>query len=170
MSDASLRADRDPAVSGWRRVLQSRWGLLSIAAAIGLAIAYGAGWLLGPHPDATLRPTDASPLASMDDYLGDALVEIDRTTFEPYEMFRGLQPWSATDKLGNPCLIIVEPATGSAPGRACTPAGADLLVDVGAWPAEDGSFAEGLPDGTVLRFQLRGHDVDVTVHRPSDPD
>jgi hypothetical protein len=43
------------------------------------------------------------------------------------------------------------------------------MVDVGAWPVFHDAFAEGLPDGTVIRFHLRGESVDVSVHRPAEP-
>ncbi|MFF2485379.1 hypothetical protein ACFVSU_03205 [Microbacterium sp. NPDC058062] len=150
-----------------RFAMPSRWGLVWIAAAIGLAIAYGVAWLMGPHPDHTLH-TAVSQVGFPSSY---SPVEVDAATLEPHEMFRGLQPWSATDSLGNRCLIITEPAGSSSwvHGGSCIPREADVVVDVGVWPDERGTFAEGLPDGTVIRFQLRGDEVDVSVHTPTEP-
>lgn len=151
-----------------RRGMPSRWGMVWIAAGIGLAIAYGVGWVLSPHPDATLQRTDGETPWSITSLLDYSSVEVEPATLKPYEEFRGLQPWSASDSLGTPCLFIVEPSTDYLQGSACTPQEADLIVDVGAWPVYNDSFAEGLPDGTIIRFQLRGDAVDVTVHRPAE--
>ncbi|MFB7890987.1 hypothetical protein ACFC1I_02130 [Microbacterium sp. NPDC056044] len=153
-----------------RGVVPTRWGLIWIAAAVGLATAYGIAWLMGPHPDTTLQREDGVARSPITSLLNHAPVEVDPATLEPYEVFRGLQPWTATDALGNPCLIVVEPATSGVHGGSCTPREADLIVDVGAWPAYHDRFAEGLPDGTVIRFQLRGDAIDVSVHRPAEPD
>jgi len=170
MTDTTSEAEQG-AGSRRRRGMPSRWGLVWIAAGIGLAIAYGVAGLLGPHPDTTLHrsqdPAESSQITTiLEDY---SPVEVDPATLAPYETFLGLQPWYATDFLGNPCLIISEPSTSSVHGGACTPREADLMVDIGAWPVFHDAFAEGLPEGTVIRFRLRGESVDVTVHRPSDP-
>ena len=159
-ADAELRT-----TSRRRFMMPSRWGLVCIAGAIGLATAYGVVWLMGPHPDLTLARSDA-PESQVDFLLNYSPVEVDAATLESYEMFRGLQPWSATDSLGNRCLIIAEPSDQWVHGGSCTPRQADLVVDVGVWPDERESFADGLLDGTVIRFQLRGNAVDVSVHSP----
>jgi hypothetical protein len=165
MVETGEAADRG-AVSPRRRAVGSRWGLIWAAAGIGLAIAYGVAWLMGPHPDTTLQRTRGESRSQITTLLDYSPVEVDPATLEPYETFRGLQPWSATDALGNPCLIIIEPSTSYLHGAACTPREAELVVDVGAWPVNHDSFAEGLRDGTIIRFELRGDAVDVTVHRP----
>ncbi len=150
-----------------RFAMPSRWGLVWIAGGIGLAVAYGAVWLVGPHPDLTLHQAGTA-VSQISFPLTYSPVDVDAATLEPYEMFGGLQPWSATDPLGNRCLIITEPSGSSSwvHGGSCIPPGADVVVDVGVWPDERGAFAEGLPDGTVIRFQLRGDEVDVFVRSP----
>ncbi|HEX5856600.1 MAG TPA: hypothetical protein VFY91_00685 [Microbacterium sp.] len=144
---------------------------LWVAAAVGAALVaavYGGVWLLGPRPDASLGPTAREVEAELTTSL--ALnrrwaEDLDFSTLESYETYRGIEPWSAVDYYGDPCLVLVDRVTSALLEVACAPAGADLVADVEAWPALDPDFAEGLPDGSVIRFQLRDAAVDAFVHR-----
>ncbi|MFD4959577.1 hypothetical protein [Microbacterium sp. NPDC058389] len=163
----TMPASGDDTHPSRRRATLPRWVMVGIAVGLGLVVAYGAAWLLGPRPDATLTRFRGDAVTTING-LSNAAVDVDVTTLEPYEAFMGLEPWYATDYLGNPCLLIIEPGTRYPLAGACTPPEADLIVDVGVWPAEADQFAEGLPDGTVIRFQLHRDAIDVYVHRPAE--
>jgi len=169
-AEPAARPGEGRAASSWRRLASSRAGRTWLAAGAGLAVvavvavAYGVAWLAGPHPDATLQPTngeaDLRVVGSMTWYLR----EVDVSTLRPYESFRGIQPWSAADSDGNPCLVLIERSTNMLLGAECTPPEGDLLADAGAWPAVRYEFGEGLPDGSIIRFHLHDGAVDAFVH------
>jgi hypothetical protein len=155
-----------PAERGRGRV---RWwiaaGVLTVIAA---ALAFGGARLLEPRPDAALAPlgmTDDAVMRDIRSAWGGSAEGLQETTFQAHESFRGIEPWSGLDDFGNPCLFLMDHAAAAPLGFACTPSSADVLIDLGAWPVLDQDFAEGLPDGSVLRFRLRDGAVDVFVHR-----
>ena len=151
-----------------RRLTSSPSRLLAVATAAGLAagaVIYAVATLVGPRPDATLAPTAAAP-----DELLIALVrnsgpiDIDLSTLQSYETFGGIEPWYAVDDYGNPCLILIERSRERLVDAECTPAEADLVGDYGEWPAYEYDFGDGLPDGSIVRFQHRGNSVEAFVH------
>ena len=157
---------RSPDSSRWQRMTSTRSGRTRLAVGAGVTavvILWGAMWLFEPHPDATLRLTateaDSEALALMRN--ADALWEIDGSTLKSYEEYRGVEPWSGVDDVGNPCLILVDRSAASVLGMACTPQEGDLMVDIGVWPSLDPDFSEGLPDGSIIRFHHGGDTVDA---------
>ncbi|WP_243074144.1 hypothetical protein [Microbacterium sp. SS28] len=147
-----------------RRWAWTRSPVLWVAAGVGLVAAYGVASLWGPHPDASLQATagESDPgLVALAGYLNQ---EVDPATLTPYETFRGVEPWSGVDYYGNPCLLVIERSSQYLVGGACAPAGADVLVDVGAWRGSEVHFDDDLPIGTVIRFHLRADSVDVFVY------
>lgn len=143
-----------------------RIGLIAGAAVAVLVIAYAAVWVVVPRPDATLRPVDALPDSQVYRLAAFAeVLEMDTSTLRAYETYRGVEPWSTEDRYGNPCLFVIEPSSDNLLGAVCTPPGAELYADIGAWPYSADHFAEGLPAGTVIRFHLNGNQVDAHVYR-----
>ena len=175
--DAALPPDAAPsatgrpsAASGWRRVVSERSREIWLGAGAGVvvvAIGWGVAWLGEPRPTATLSSTagraDEEVLALVAEPAG--WFDIDTTRLRAYETYRGVEPWSARDEFGNPCLLLIDRAADEVLEAACTPQEVRLIADIGAWPADvsDYAFAEGLPDGTVIRFQHRGDTVDVSL-------
>ena len=128
-----------------------------------VVILWGAMWLFGAHPDATLRLTANEADSEIADLLmnANALEFIEASTLRSYEEYRGVEPWSGVDDVGNPCLLLVDRSAARVLGMACTPQEGDLIVDIGVWPSEDPDFSEGLPDGSIIRFQHDGDTVDA---------
>jgi hypothetical protein len=130
-----------------------------------VAIMYGVATVLAPAPDATLSPTGATA----DDLLiglvrNSGPIDIDLSTLESFEPFHGIEPWSAVDDYGNPCLVLIERSRERLVEAVCTPTEADLVADYGAWPASDYDFGDPLPDGSIVRFHHRGDTVEAFVH------
>jgi len=171
-SPASESSPREAAGdSRLRQLTSSRSGRIWLGAAAGIAIvaiAYGVTWAFGPHPDATLWPTTVEPDTQVLSLMLDA--DIDLSTLEAYEPFHGVEPWFAVDDYGSPCLMIVERSTNALLEAHCTPREAELFADIGAWPAVDADFAEGMPDGSIIRFHYRGNAVDAFVHPARETD
>jgi len=164
--EPSSTIGRSPESSRWQRMTSTRSGRARLAVGAGVTavvILWGAMWLFGPHPDATLRPTateaDGEAAALMRN--ANALEFIDESTLESFEEYRGVEPWSGVDDVGNPCLLLVDRSAARVLGMACTPQEGDLIVDIGVWPSEDPDFSEGLPDGSIIRFHHDGDTVDA---------
>ncbi|GAA1991505.1 hypothetical protein [Microbacterium pumilum] len=151
----------------------ARIGLAVGAVLAVIAIAWGVTRLFGPHPDATLWATTTAnefheqfvPLI-----YDNRLFRVDRSTLVSYETYRGVEPWSVIDEFGNPCLLLEYRSAEIMLELACTPREADLIVDLAAWPVQDPDFAEGLPDGSVLRFQYHDNSVDAFLITPPADD
>ena len=139
------------------------------AAAGILAAGYAAGWLVIPHPDATLKPAADEPSAlalSMIQFLG---AQADPATFRSYEEFWTIEPWFFEDQLGFHCFMLVtEPATVD--GANCVPPGVDLYADIIPWPQLADENSEPLPAGSIIRFHYLNDRVDVYLYPPSQTD
>ena len=140
-------------------------GMATVAGVAVLAVVYGVATLLGPRPDATLSTTGAT----VDDLLvglvrNSGPIDIDLSTLESFDTFLGVEPWSAVDDYGNPCLILIERSRQRLVEAQCTPPEADLMADFGAWPAYEYDFGDRLPDGSIVRFHHRGDTVEAFVH------
>ncbi|WP_022890696.1 hypothetical protein [Agromyces italicus] len=158
------------AASGWRRMTSRRSRPIWLGVGAGLAvvaISWGMAWVGEPHPTATLASTanrgDEEVLALTAEPV--EWYDIDTTTLRSYEAYRGVEPWSARDAFGNPCLILIDRSADEPLEAACTPADAQLIVDIAVWraPVSDFAYAEGLADGSVVRFRHRGDSVDVSI-------
>ena len=104
--------------SATRRSLARRLHVVAVSARSAVATAagslrsrwsYAIATLVAPRPDASLAPTGAPP----DDVLiafvrNSGPIDIDLSTLRSYETFRGIEPWSAVDDYGNPCLILID--------------------------------------------------------------
>jgi hypothetical protein len=162
----------DSPPSGWRRAVATPAGRTTAvvgALAAVLAAGYAVGWLVGPHPDATLRPAadEASTLAlSMIDFLG---VQADVSTVRGYERYQGIEPWFFEDELGFHCFMLVT-APAFVDGANCVPPGVDLFADMIPWTELVDENSEPLPAGSIIRFHYLEDRVDVDVYTPSQAD
>lgn len=157
----------EPAESRWQRLTRSRSARFWLAAGAGAAVVaavYGVTWLFGSHPDATMWRTSSEADDQVQTLIFEEVGDIDMSTLESYDSFQGVEPWSAVDFEGNPCLILIERSTDTALAE-CTPSEGDLTADIGAWPVMDYDITEDLPDGSIIRFHHRGNSVDAYVHR-----
>ena len=154
----------------WRRATATRSRRISFLAAAVVAVAmvgYAVRWLDATIPDATLPP--------LPDAADPALIEIMRargldghfSTLQKYEPDRELEPWSVMHPEGYLCLLAVDRARETVQNAQCVPPGTELFVNLGAWPSFNDAYAEGLPDGSVIRWHLREDAVDVFVYPAS---
>ncbi len=159
-------------VSLWRRATATRSGRFWLAGGsvlVALAVVYAVSWVIGPHPEATLRVASDKADAQVLSLAAFArLAEIDESTLRGYEPHRGLEPWVAENRQGSRCMLIVERASDNLQDVNCAPPGEPVIAYVGAWPFWGDPFAEGLPDGSVFRFTLRGDVVDVDFYPAAD--
>jgi hypothetical protein len=173
-AEAASKMARSPNSSRWQRMTSTGSGRVRLAVGAGVTavvILWGGMWLLGPHPDATLRLTateaDREAVALLMN--ANSLWEIDPSTLKSYEEYRGVELWSGVDDVGNPCLLLFDRSAASLLGMACAPQG-DLIVDIGVWPSLDPDFAAGLPDGSIIRFHHDGDTVDAYLITAPDTD
>ncbi|GAA2972633.1 hypothetical protein JOD63_000135 [Microbacterium terrae] len=152
------------AAGRWHRLTAAPSLPLWIAAIAGVAITGAVAWVAGPHYDAVLQPTDREIDDPLRSQVGDD-ADLDIAGLRSYAAFRGVEPWSTIDRDGSPCLLIIDRSTDLILDVACAPAGAGAFVEAAAWPTLDRAFADGLPDGTVIRFLLGDETVDVSVIR-----
>ncbi|MGI9824251.1 hypothetical protein [Agromyces sp. Marseille-Q5079] len=172
---AGRSRDSEPPATGgpsatWcrRRMASKRSRPIWLGAGAGVAvvaIVWGVSWLREPRPTAALASTadraDEEVLALVAEYI--PLLDIDTTTLASYETYRGVEPWSARDEFDNPCLVLIDRSADAVLEAACTPEEGQLIADIAAWPASGPAFAfaEGLPDGSIIRFRHRGDTVDA---------
>ncbi len=148
-----------------RRAIATRTRRVSFI--VGLIVAvlvYAVTWLLGPHPDATLRPTagEADPALIM--LMGAIGLDADVSTLREYQSYREVEPWSVVAADGSLCLMAVAPSRTGIFTTQCVPPEAELYNDLVAWPIWDDDFTKGLPDGSVIRFHLHNNVVDVFLY------
>jgi hypothetical protein len=147
------------AISGGSRV-RRRWIVGGSLLFVGVVLA-GVIWN-AVRPEATLHPTGIAPDTNTFSAVALApLAEVDDTTLRGFESYLGLEPWLAENAQGSRCLMMLQASTMW--GIRCAPPEADLMIDIGSWPLDPGSPASGLAPGSVLRFQLRGDAIDVSL-------
>ena len=168
----------------WRRATVSRSRRISfIAASIAVVVlsGYAVTELLGPHPDATLHPTAAAAKDRVIQLMEVMGVDGDLSTLRGFERYRDVEPWSVVDAEGRRCLMALDrgrntgkPSPEGWPSgilnAQCVPPGAELFVDLGVWPAFNDAYAEGLSDGTIIRFRLREDAVHVFLYPAPEAD
>jgi hypothetical protein len=133
-----------------------------------VALWFTVAWLVGPHPDATLRPiADGADdrVVSLLEFLG---AEFDPSSMRGYQTYRGFQPWFAVDRQGYQCFMLIHVASRTLDGANCVPPEVDLFADTGEWPLLGNDDIEGLPGGSVIRFHHRGDSVDVFLYPASE--
>ncbi|WP_243074333.1 hypothetical protein [Microbacterium sp. SS28] len=156
--------DTAPPRTRWSTAIGGRRGRLVAGASVTvLALAYTLSWLVGPHPDADLRPVADEPdgvVLSMLDFLG---ADGDPAEVRGYEAYGGLEPWFVVDAQGLHCFMIIQ-RPGSVDGANCVPPGVELFADITPWPTWRDDDGEALPDGSMIRFHYRGDRVEVFVY------
>jgi hypothetical protein len=155
----------------WRRMTATRgrrMGLIAASLAIMLVIVSAVSWYAAPKPDATLQPSGAvvdREILSL--VFAAPLAEVDTSTLTGYEPYRGVEPWVAENAQGARCLMAMERSTDSLANVRCAPPEAELMLDLLVWaPGDAFGYMEGLANGTVIRFQLRGDSVDAFLYVP----
>lgn len=179
---AARLPERAPAEPWWRR---RRWlailggGIVALALNGALIV-----WISQPVPDGGVQP------GAPDDGLGPEYVlelksfgaEADKPkdrhgTLDSlglssdqmvrYQDFRGLGVWSGESRSGMACLLLAHPVQGLREGigdEACSPEGVGTIAQLALCSECTGpGFLDGLPIGSVLRFELRGDRVYVYV-------
>lgn len=156
----------------WRRATATRSRRISFLAASSVMVVlvmYAVTRVGGPTPDATLRPLDGNDdgrLIRLMDQLG----HVNFSTLQEFEPYRGVEPWTV-NRDGRLCLVAVDRARTQVFNSQCVPPGTELFVNLtiapgvefGPWRSFADAYAEGLPDGSVIRFHLRDDAVDVFV-------
>jgi hypothetical protein len=157
----------------WRSATAPRWHrarTLAGSIVIGATLLSAAAWLLGPHPAATLRPVDAEPELFVTELLVSRGMSPDSATLRQFEPYRDTDLWSVEDGSGLRCLIAWDRGHSGRFEFECVPPDAELFVDLGAWPEAGDDFGEWLPDGSIVRFHVRGNFVDAYDYVASGPD
>lgn len=164
--------------AAWSRRV-ARWSrspraiaVAAIALAFVLALAIVPG-LFADRPAATLR-IDASYtddtagwIDSNSVYLRQLGVEIDDIV--RYQNYEEMQVWASRPGTSQRCIFVVFGNQGLW-GLNCTPRGLDPITDVtlgpSAVPPSMRESAPDLPDGSVMRFTLKGDSVEVRIATP----
>jgi hypothetical protein len=85
-----------------------------------------------------------------------------------YQDFQGLGVWSGESRSGMACLLLAHPGQGLREGigdEACSPEGLDTIAELPPCCGYSGpGFLDGLPTGSVPRFELKGDRVYVYVY------
>ena len=142
--------------------------IVAAALTAALVITPAVAWIIGPHPDATLRAIEDEPdgvVLSLLDFLG---ADPEPASIRGYEPYRGYQPWFSVEKGGRQCLMLVEPNGPAVDGANCVPPGVELFADSTAWRLLGDNLQNRLPHGSMVRFHYRGDSVDVYLYPSSD--
>jgi hypothetical protein len=139
----------------WRRV--PLWAYIAGALAIGLAVGFVVPPLLSPHPATTLQqvPVEGAPLDFQ-------MYGIPASSPVRYEPFHDLEVWSAQTESGSTCIVVTTD-TGEWTGAGCAPEPLDAMADVTFFAGMRPIDGLELPEGSVLRFLLRGDVMEVWI-------
>jgi hypothetical protein len=136
------------------------------AVAAVIAVGYAVDWLVGPHPDVTLRAVTDTASSSALAMIGFLEAQPDASTIRGYGSYRGIEPWFFTNEEGYHCFMLVT-GPASVDGANCVPPGVELFADVTPWRQLVDEDTEPLPAGSIIRFHYRDDRVDVYVYPPS---
>jgi len=139
----------------WRRV--PLWAYIAGTLTIGLAVGFAVPPLLPPHPATTLQqvPVAGAPLDFQ-------MYGIPASSPVRYEPFHDLQVWSAQTENGSTCIVVTTD-TGEWTGAGCAPEPLDAMADVTFFAGMRPIDGLELPEGSVLRFLLRGDVMEVWI-------
>ncbi|WP_344063581.1 hypothetical protein [Microbacterium pumilum] len=147
----------------WRRV--PLWVSLAIIGLLGVLVGIMVPAAVAPGADTTLHPSENPVLALDDEWLSSMLdwlqVNEPPTEFEPFD---NLQVITAISETGSTCLVVFWVNQWS--DASCTPDGLTPTVDFVAYPGSPQPLDDIVPVGTVIRFELHGDEVDVTLREP----
>ena len=161
----STSVPEQPATTRWWRRIHTRW-LVAAAVVAGMIIGLALPMLLPPFPDATLsKMGDPGVPMPMEEDVGTIYSAQDETG-QLYEQFEGMDLWTVESENGGMCLYVI--ADGSWVAAGCAPEGLAVIADAQAYPGSV-AFLDDLPEGSVVRFEVRGDVIDVWVVAADDP-
>jgi hypothetical protein len=133
------------------------WAFIAGALAVGLVVGLTAPSLLPPHPATTLQQVavGGAPLDFQ-------MYGIPASSPVRYEPFHNLEVWSAQTEKGSMCIVVTTD-TGEWIGAGCAPEPLDAMADVTFFTGMRPVDGLELPEGSVLRFILRGDVMEVWI-------
>jgi hypothetical protein len=148
----AIAPDRRPR---WRRV--PLWAYLSTALLVGVVIGLAMPALVPPHPATTLQqaPIDGAPLDFQ-------MYGIQAVSPVRYQSFHDLEVWSAQTEQGSTCIVVTSDAAEWMTA-GCAPAPLDPTADINFYTGMRAIDGLEMPDGSVLRFILRGDVMEVWI-------
>ena len=157
-----------PGRSTWHQatLLRSRLWFIAGSFVIVATLIYAAIWLLSPHPDATLHPTDEEDNSGIPELTAD-VGDPDISTLRHFGRYREIVVWSVDNGSGDTCLLAWDRGGGS--GRfefQCLPPAVELALHMPVVAEADDGFGDWLADGSVISLHLRENTVDVFIHPP----
>jgi hypothetical protein len=144
--------------------------IAAVALLVVLAVAIVPG-VVGDRPAATLRVDPAYAGETPEWIEGNYLRQLgaDKDDVVRYQDYEQLQVWASPGGTPQRCVFVAFGERGLW-AMNCTPRGLDPTTDVAlgpmAVPPSMRDEAPDLPDGTVLRFTLKGDAVEVRVATP----
>ena len=156
-----------PARRTWHRAtLRSRLWFIAGSVVIVATLIYAAIWLLSPHPDATLHPTDEEDNSGIPELTAD-VGDPDISTLRHFERYREIAVWSVDNGSGDTCLLAWDRGGGSGRFQSqCLPPAVELALHMPVVAEADDGFGDWLADGSVISLHLRENTVDVFIHPP----
>lgn len=139
----------------WRRI--PLWAYIAGALAVGLALGLVVPPLLPPHPTTTLQrvAVEGAPLDFQ-------MYGIPASSPVRYESFHNLEVWSAQTAEGSTCIVVTTDA-GEWIGAGCAPEPLDAIADVTFFAGMRPIDGLDLPEGSVVRFIVRGDVMEVWI-------
>ncbi len=140
--------------SWWRRV---PWAYIVGALAVGLIAGLALTTLLPPHPVTTLQ---RAPIEGA--VLDFQMYGIQADSPVRYQPFHDLEVWSARTEQGSTCIVVTT-AAGEWMAAGCAPEPLDPVADIQFYSGMRPVDGLELPNGSVVRFMLRGDVIEVSV-------
>jgi len=163
----TMPSQRDARALGHKATRMRRLALIAGASIAVITLFFALTWLVGPHPDATQHPIPPEAEFPIAEPLINQGVNPDMSTLHQYQSYRDVKLWSVTDERGYLCLAAWEQGLSGRFEYQCAPPGIEPLVELEAEPE---GFGGWLPEGSFIRFQLHGAEVDVYLPQESEPD
>jgi len=138
----------------WRRV---PWAYIVAALAVGVTVGLALTTLLPPHPVTTLQQ---APIEGA--VLDFQMYGIQADSPVRYQPFHDLEVWSARTEQGSTCIVVTS-AAGEWMAAGCAPEPLDPVADIQYYSGMRPVDGLELPNGSVVRFILRGDVIEVSV-------